>query len=127
MNKRRRRILLLSIAAIFVAVAVAVWLARPHPPASMITWENVNKVEKDMPRAAVEALLGGAPRDEGDYSRWAVWMSGHHPGVEFVEWVGPQAAVAVCFDDRGHVIQTEIAVVAPPSRSVLDLVRRAAR
>src|SRR5436305_330604 len=56
----RRRLLLLSLAAIAVVLMVA-WLLWPR---TGITRENARRIELGMTLAEVEAILGGPARDE---------------------------------------------------------------
>jgi hypothetical protein len=60
----RRRVLLLGSVAVLVSLLGAVLLTWPRP--SAITADSIAKIQLEMSRAEVEAILGGPPRDESD-------------------------------------------------------------
>ena len=65
----RRRTLLVALTGLAVVVAAGVWFQWPRQ--DRITPANLDRIERGMKRAEVEAILGGPP---GDYRTvWTDW------------------------------------------------------
>lgn len=120
---RRRRFLVLSLAAILVGLGVGLWLLWPH---TAITHENADRIQPGMTLAEVEAILGGPARDETGGRFWinqlgSTLFLGNSP--ESQQWVSDECAVAVWFTD-GHVAFHRLDFVVPKDETPLDKLRR---
>ena len=62
--RRSRRLFVVSVAAMSLVLSSAGWNFWATWPRSVITRENAAKIRPGMTGAEVEALLGGAARDE---------------------------------------------------------------
>jgi hypothetical protein len=122
---RRRRLLLVGLAAVaVVGVAIAFVLLVPHPHAG-ITLENNERIRPGMTLEEVEAILGGPPGDYTDgrfkplltpavveesvqtYIGPSPSATARPPG-RWECWVGEGITVWVRTDGSGHVTRREL-------------------
>jgi hypothetical protein len=133
MTNRNRRLLFGLLAGVTVAVSLAVWMLWPR---SAITCENAAKIQKGMTLAEVEAILGGAARDEStgllqqpDSERDGndrTWI--YFPAIDtlrqFREWVTDWLVIQVYFDDQMLVREVTFFPVQRDTESPFDMLRR---
>jgi hypothetical protein len=137
MSTGRRRLLLSTIVAIVVAVvlAVVVWLLQPP---TAITRENAAKIKEGMAMDEVEAILGGAARDEttGPVIReeppefaprdasgrsFRITILDQRPHLE---WHSDEVRIWVHFDSNGNVTECTYFPTHRAEESLLDKLRR---
>ncbi len=141
-----RRLLLLAVVAVVVALAGGLWALWPR---SAITRENFAKIREGMTKDQVEAILDGPSRDEstgpidvdwGNASEGAEWdrmTPEERLRVQFewfrelrnysgmpTEWKSDCAVIHVCFDGRGTVMEQTFYPARRMPESVVDKVRR---
>jgi hypothetical protein len=147
----QRRTLLVALAGLALVVAAAVVLVLPRP--SQVKWENINRIQKGMTRAEVEAILGppgdyrtrfGQTADgSGEEDGWipdpdeyspaiATWHdgAGENPFGKFAgeaTWVGDTVVVLVVIDDTGRVLETDTVERRRLGGTILSLFWRAKR
>ena len=109
MGRFRVVVCILGVAAGYVAGLGVVEVARPRLRA-----EHFHLVRPGMPRAEVEALLGGPPGDYGRRPERSAWMScegfarpgGWPAGSREEKWSDDDCQLEVVFDAGGRVVAT---------------------
>ncbi len=150
MHTRSRRLLLLAVVAVAMALASGTWLLWPR---TAITRENAAKIKEGMTLAEVEAILGGPARHDTTDSFCINpadfegpinfdFRSGHEYGRgylilalptqmdgEVIGWqrgwvsVRGRALVVVRFNRGNRVVEVLYGPVSP-GESLLDMLRR---
>jgi hypothetical protein len=111
LNPRKRRLLLLALPTTALALAAAAWLLWPR---TAITRDNAARVQPGMALGEIEALLGGARRDEATgplaidqpgpaVNPFARFDRPVKPLTRRMFWVSDQVVIAVTIDDRDAV------------------------
>src|SRR5262249_15470800 len=106
---RKKKLVCLGIVAALIAAVY--FLIRPGVPSHNINLATVERIQKGMTLAEVEAILG-VPA--GDYTTGPTtshcngWMG---PGDK--EWAGDEGVIAVWFDREGKISGADFAPVSP--------------
>jgi len=144
MTRRTRRLLMIGLPAVLVAVLLTTWLFWPRTP---ITRGNATRIVEGLSLAEVEGILGGPARDEStgpavidgghlladakralesralERVRWAnADAAGDPPRVQ--TWLSDHVMVIVQFDADGRVTACDPFPVHPSRESPLDRLRR---
>lgn len=135
---RRRRFLLVFLAAVLAGLAFGVWLLWPPEPVSEINQEHAARIRPGMTLAEVEAILGGPARREGDgpiepdYEAFAsvadleqhlkatVRLTGR--GAKL--WRSHRAMIWVAFNADGRVCETTWCPARFQRHAALELIRQ---
>ncbi len=143
MRTRPRRLLLLAVVAVVVAMAGGAWLLWPR---SAITRENAAKIRVGMTLVEVQTILGGPPRDEttGPFvldpdfvepagEDWTGTLQGRWIDFMFVEppraprrvmWHSDQVVIWVRCNAAGCVNACDHFPLRRAEESPLDMLRR---